>query len=295
MTEKDLNQDFEEPTANEVDSGADELQSKPANPSIGKASAEGEMSEVKSTPAPQPQPENRPNGRSRPPAEAVSNGREALLNIDTYEEAEALLTEQPDLIDQARAVFGSIVPTAGQNEFIDLAIRAAAEDDATTLDSALKTKRRNHLNLTSTESGQLLEFAEENVGKFPVLALYTALLLTDDLTRAEEAALWQQQKGIVLTAEKTLDIDAMALWEAINMPEPPPQTPRPTPKVEPEPVKAETVVEAPKKARPAPPPPPFKVKQKVRRGGPPRAFVAGGFIFLLSLMSCGACLLHNIF
>jgi hypothetical protein len=222
------------------------------------------------------------NGGAR--ADTVSKGREALLNVDSYEDAETLLTERPDLIDQARTVFGTIVPTSGQNEFMDLAIRAAAEDDPTDLRSALKTKRQKKLNLTAPEIDQLLEFASEHINKSPVLALNVALLLTDGLTRLEETDLWEKQKKIILALEKVLDLDATALWEEISQedrPSPPASEPKSKPVAE---------VKTPKKRRPAPPPPPpvhKPTKEKV--GGPSRLLLASGFIFLMSVLSCGAC------
>ncbi|MFQ5578956.1 MAG: hypothetical protein ACE5G8_18415, partial [Anaerolineae bacterium] len=124
-----------------------------AKPPIGKTAAAPAATPAPepAAPASPPRPAPKPNGKTA--ADIVSTGREALLGVDSYEQAETVLTEQPALIEQARAVFGSIVPTSGQNQFIDLAINAAADDDPTDLRSALKTKRRRHLNLTSPEIG----------------------------------------------------------------------------------------------------------------------------------------------
>ena len=234
--------------------------------------------------------------RPESPAEARSLDRESLLEVDTYDQAEALLSRQPDLIEPARVVFGSVVPTSGQNSFVELAISAAADDEALTLAEALQTKRRQHLNLTGPEVGQLLEFAAENAAKSPQLTLSIALLLTDDLTHLEDAALWGQQKELVLAAEKALEVDAAALWEEISGPKPKPQPEPEAP--QPEPIKVEAVVEEePEKVTPVIPPP-VRVKQtrhcKKRHGvwaGPPRWMVATGFVFLLSMMSCGVCAL----
>lgn len=294
MTDKNITPDGEEAEAQ-----TRETTEKPPRPPMSKASFEAEPTPAEPAEAQteaEVQTEVKTDGRAngRTAADEISMEREALLQVDSYAEAEALLSERPDLIEQARALFGAIVPTTGQNEFIDLAIRAAAEDDAMSLRDALQAKRHNHLNLTAPEVGQLLEFAQENMGKFPLLALYIALLLTDDLTRLEEADLWQQQKTIILTTEKDLDLDAMALWDEISAPEPAvePVT------VEPEPIKAEAVAAPPEeKKRPAPPPPPVKVRQRkqVKGAGPPRWVVATGFIFLLTMMSCGACALSQWF
>jgi len=287
MSDKNLAPEVEEPQAPNT-----EAVEKPSKPPMSKTSFE-----VEPAAAPpmqfQPEVEARPavktNGRTA--ADEVSLGRELLLQVDSYDEAEALLNKRPDLIEQAQLVFGSVVPTTGQNEFVDLTIKAAAEDDPMTLNDALWAKRRQHLNLTGPEVSQLLDFAAENAAKSPLLALYSALLLTDDLTRLEEAGLWKKQKGIVLSTEKTLGLDATALWEEISGPKPAPA---------PEPVKAETVAAPPQeKKRLAPPLPPVKVKvkkkQRVKEAGPPRWVVAAGFVFLLTMMSCGACALSNLF
>jgi hypothetical protein len=294
MTDKNLTPDGEEPEAQ-----TRETTEKPAKPPMSKASFAAEQTPAGPAQAKteaEVQTEVKTDGRAngRTAADALSMEREALLQVDSYAEAEALLSERPDLIEQARVLFGAIVPTTGQNEFIDLAIRAVAEDDAMSLGDALRAKRDNHLNLTAPEVGQLLEFAQENMGKFPLLALYIALLLTDDLTRLEEAGLWQQQKTIILSTEQDLDLDAMALWEEISAPEPKVEPVA----VEPEPIKAEAVAAPPEeKKRPAPPPPPVKVRprKKVKGAGPPRWIVASGFIFLLTMMSCGACALSQLF
>lgn len=223
-------------------------------------------------------------------AELNSKGREALLQVDSYAEAESLLSKSPELIEQARAVFGAIVPTTGQNEFMDLAIKAAADDDPMDLRAALQAKRQRALNMTAPEAGQLLEFANEQINKTPALALNVAMLLTDDLTRLEDALMWQKQKDILLTAGKALDLEPAALWEEISRveapkvtPPPQPQAPkRPTPPPQPE---------TPK--RPTPPPPP--VSRPAAGKGPSRFFLVAGFIFLMSFLSCGACALSQIF
>lgn len=224
------------------------------------------------------------------PADVASKGREALLQVDSYAEAEGLLTTSPDLIEQARAVFGAIVPTTGQNEFMDLAIKAAAEDEAIDLRGALKAKRKQNLNLTGPEVSQLLEFAAENVNKSTVLALNIAILLTDDLTRLENADLWGKQKDILLTAGNELDLDPAMLWDEISREDAPKQVSAPKPV----PVKVKAEPEKPKaQKRPVPPPPP--VNKPAKGKGPSRLFLVTGFIFLLSALSCGACALGNLF
>ena len=224
------------------------------------------------------------------PADAASEAREALLQVDSYAEAESLLTMRPELIEQARAVFGAIVPTADQNEFMDLAIRAAAEDDPTDLRAALASKRKKKLTLTATEIEQLLEFADEQQNKSPALAFNVALLLGDDLTRLENGPLWQKQKAVLQATGKQLDIDPLALWEEISPPPAKKAPPKATPKPVPVKVKAETGKPAPK-APPLPPAAPLKKK----KGAPPRWLLAGGFLFLMSMLSCGACAIGNLF
>lgn len=227
-------------------------------------------------------------------AELNSKGREALLQVDSYAEAESLLTKSPELIEQARAVFGAIVPTTGQNEYMDLAIKAAADDDPMDLRAALQAKRQRALNMTAPEAGQLLEFASEQINKVPVLALNVAMLLTDDLTRLEDASMWQKQKDILLTAGKSLDLDPTTLWEEISRVEAPKVAPPPAPK--PQPAKVETKPEPQKpqaQNRPTPPPPP--VSKPAGGKGPSRLFLAAGFIFLMSALSCGMCALGQIF
>ena len=168
-------------------------------------------------------------------------------------------------------------------------------DDATTLAEALKRKRREDLNLTAPEAGQLLEFAAENQDKFPRLALYMSLLLTDDLTHLEDPALWQQQKEIVLATEKILGVDAGGLWEEIDRSE----TPAPA-AANPGPTQAETTAPPQEAKRQSmPPPPPVRIKKtrhgKKQRGltggSPPRWALAVGFLLLLTMMSCGVCVL----
>lgn len=223
--------------------------------------------------------------------ELNSKGREALLQIDSYTEAESLLSKSPELIEQARAVFGAIVPTTGQNEFMDLAIKAAADDDPMDLRAALQAKRQRALNMTAPEAGQLLEFANEQMNKTPALALNVAMLLTDDLTRLEDASMWQKQKDILLTAGKSLDLDPTTLWEEISRVDAPKvMPPKPQPaevEAKPEPPK----VEAPK--RPTPPPPP--VSRPAAGKGPSRLFLVVGFFFLMSFLSCGICAMSQLF
>ncbi len=224
------------------------------------------------------------------PADAASEAREALLQVDSYAEAESLLTARPELIEQARAVFGAIVPTADQNDFMDLVIRAAAEDDPIDLRAALASKRKKKLTLTAAEIEQLLEFADEQQHKSPALAFNVALLLGDDLTRLENGSLWQKQKAVLQATGKQLDIDPVALWEEINPPPAKKTPPKATPRSAPVKVKAETAKPAPK-APPLPPAAPFKKK----KGAPPRWLLAGGFLFLMGMLSCGACAIGNLF
>lgn len=157
------------------------------------------------------------------------DGREELLQVDSYEKAVVLLTQKPDLIEQARLIFGRVVPTTGQTDVVDLAIKAAAEDDDLTLRQALATKRAGHLALTHPEITQLLEFGHTALTKAPILSLNLALLVTDDLTRLENKDLWQQQKRVILAAEKTLKLDATDLWDQINEPATAPATAAPAP------------------------------------------------------------------
>ena len=233
-------------------------------------------------------PATKTNGNT--PADVASEAREALLQVDSYAEAESLLTARPELIEQARAVFGAIVPTADQNEFMDLAIRAAAEDDPFDLRAALAVKRKKKLTLTAAEIEQLLEFSAEQQHKSPALAFNVALLLGDDLTRLEDGNLWQQQKTILQATGKRLDIDPAALWEEISPPPAKKTRPKATPKPVPVKVKAETAKPAPK----APPLPPAAPPKK-QKGAPPRWLLAGGFLFLMSMLSCGACAIGNLF
>jgi len=316
MTDQIQTPESEEPQTEQT-----EVTDTPAKPPISKASAEeteGQMTPIEVKPEAMSEVEpatdgpgraeanvqghGRPNGQA--PAETVSQTRQALLEVDSYDEAEALLTEQPDLIEPARIVFGHVVPTTGQNAFMDLAIKAAADDDPLTLTGALQTKRQNHINLTAPEVDQLLEFATETMAQSPELCLYIAILITDDLTHLKEAGLWQRQKHVITTTADRLGIDAIAIWEEVNGVGPKSESaaspPEAEPKPAPEPVKAETVVTPTKKPRPAPPLPPVKKVRKphprhrhdhTATGRPPRWVVASGFIFLLSMMSCGVCAL----
>lgn len=251
------------------------------------------QAETKDEPKPKAKVKVNGRGNGKTAAEAVSLDREALLAVETYEEAETMLSEHPELIAPGRVVFGAVVPTTGQNAFVELAVKAAAEDDALTPAEALKIKREDALNLTGPEVSQLLEFADENTGQFPGLAFYIGLLLTDDLTRIEDADLWQRQRNIILATEKVLDVDALALWEEISGLETPAEEDPP------DPPKAEAVEAPPlEKELPAPPPPPVRVTKKRhykkhydQQDGPPRWAVAAGFVFLLSMMSCGVCVL----
>jgi len=243
--------------------------------------------------APSPKPAMAKNGKNTTPsaadtpADAASKERAALLEVETYEQAESLLSENPDLIQQARAVFGAIVPTSGQNTLVDLAVRAAADDTPTDLKGALKAKRAQNLNLTAAEIGQLLEFAAAQIEKTPVLALNVALLLTDDLTRLEDAALWQAQKDGVLKLEKSLNLDAATLWTDIND-EPAAAAPPP----DPTPAKQNVSPKTPLRQKIAAPPPPPPAGRKMRAGGtPPRLALVGGFLLLMSAISCGLCAL----
>jgi len=231
-----------------------------------------------------------PKTNGNTPADAASEAREALLQVDSYAEAESLLTTRPELIEQARAVFGAIVPTANQNEFIDLAIRAAAEDDPFDLRAALTAKRKRKLALTAMEIEQLLEFSAEQQNKSPALAFNVALLLTDDLTGQADGNLWQKQKAILQATGKRLEIDPAALWEELNPPPAKKAPPKATPKPVPVKAKAETAKPAPK----APPLPPASPPKK-QKGAPPRWLLAGGFLFLMSMLSCGACAIGNLF
>lgn len=302
MTDKKQRPDIENPEPQDVG-----LTNKPAKPPISKANlAEDKVAMTPTAPMPaKTKAESKPavlktevKANGRPAAEHISRSQEALLEVDSYEEAEVLLNSRPDLIEPARVVFGSVVPTTGQNELVDLAIKAAAEDDAMTLRDALKAKRRNDLNLTGPEVSQLLEFAGENMAQFPHLSLFITMLVSDDLTHLKDGSLWQKQKEIVLTTEKTLALDAMALWDEINSPDPETKVaPKPSQKKpKAKPVAVETVAKPEKKERPAPPPP-IRVKKQPhkRTGSPPRWAVAGGFIFLLSMMSCGVCALSSLF
>ena len=72
--------------------------------------------EAKAKPKPEGQGEGKTGGQmEKTAAETVSLEREVLLDVETYEEAEAVLSEHPELIAPARVVFGSVVPTTGQN------------------------------------------------------------------------------------------------------------------------------------------------------------------------------------
>lgn len=269
---------------------------KVTKPPIGKGAVVVQEATPLITPPPQPAPlPVATDKRNRP--ETVSVGREALLQVDSYQEAEYLLSEHPDLIDQARTVFGSIVPTSGQNYFMDLAIQAAAEDDTLDLRTALQTKRTQNLHLTTPEIKQVLEFAGEHVHKSPVLALYIALLLTDDLSRIEDTPLWQKQRELVLTAEKSLKVDAMAIWDEISREEGHIPAPDPTPEPEPEPfpVEVKAELEAPKREKPAPPPPPMPALRPKKGQVPPRWVLASGFVGAMSLLSCSACFMGLMF
>ncbi|HEY84904.1 MAG TPA: hypothetical protein G4N96_07315 [Chloroflexi bacterium] len=235
-----------------------------------------------------PPPASKTNGNT--PADAASEAREALLQVDSYAEAESLLTTRPELIEQARAVFGAIVPTADQNEFMDLAIRAAAEDDPADLRAALASKRKKKLALTATEIEQLLEFADEQQSKSPALAFNVALLLSDDLTVLEDGDLWKKQKAILQATGKQLDIDPVALWEEIS----PPPTRKSPPKAPPSPIPVKVKAETSRPAPKTPPLPPAGHSKK-QQGAPPRWLLAGGFIFLISMLSCGVCAVGNLF
>ncbi len=243
--------------------------------------------------APQPKPaigkKNAPAPAADTPAEMTSKERAALLKVETYEQAEALLSENPDLIQQARAVFGAIVPTSGQNTLVDLAIRAAADDAPTDLRGALKAKRAQTLNLTASEIRQLLEFAAGQTEKTPALALNVALLLTDDLTRLEDAALWQAQKDVVLKLEKLLNLDAATLWTDINDKA---ETRAAPPPPKPAPAKPKAAPQTPPRQKIAAPPPPPPARRKFGVGGSPsRLALAAGFLVLMSALSCGLCAL----
>jgi len=135
--------------------------------------------------------------------------------------------------------------------------------------------------------GQLLEFAGEQISKTPVLALNVALLLTDDLTRLEDPDLWQQQKDVVLALEKSLDLDAASLWDDISG-----AKPKPAPKSEP--VQVRVKVESSPRMQKRTAPPAGKAG-RVKNGGPSRLLLVGGFILLMSAISCGACALGNWF
>ena len=233
------------------------------------------------------------NAATEAVAQAGAKARETLLQVESYDQAETLLSDQPELVDPARVVFGSVVPTTGQNAFVDLAIQAAADDGPVTLNQALQTKRRRHINLTGSEVAQVLEFADQNVVKSPRLALYIAILSTDDLSHLEDSELWQAQKAVITTTAATLGVDAMAIWEGINGTEAPPEPePKPKSKPKPEPVKAEATT-PPVRESVLPPPPPVRVVRTKRATteGPPRWALAAGFVFLLSMMSCGVCAL----
>ena len=83
MTENNLHQDFEEPQAEDTEATSDMAPEKPAKPPIGKAGLETEAEPAKPQPIELPKPTNgRSNGQSRPVAEAVSTGREALLTLE---------------------------------------------------------------------------------------------------------------------------------------------------------------------------------------------------------------------
>ena len=117
--------------------------------------------------------------------------------------------------------------------------------------------------------------------------------MTDDLTRIENPDLWQKQRAVILATEHVLDVDALALWEEISGLDTPAEEDLP------EPPKAQSVEAPPvEKDLPSPPPPPVRVTKKRhyksrqgKKDGPPRWAVATGFIFLLSMMSCGVCVL----
>lgn len=218
-----------------------------------------EMADVEPTPEevtvqsepPAAKPKTKKRGRrkaaepSGPSAAEADDGRQALLQVNSYEEAVVLLSTKPELIEQARLIFGRVVPTTGQNDLVDLAIRAAAEDDDLTLRQALAAKRERHLALTHPEITQLLEFAHTALAKAPVLTLNVALLLTDDLARLENGDLWQQQREVILAAEQALMLDATDLWEQISAAA---SEPEPEPEVAPPP---EPAVEAPQPEEPA--------------------------------------------
>ncbi len=244
-------------------------------------------------------------------AEAIRTKHlETLFQVDTYQEAETLLTENPDLVPEARQIFGSIVPTQAQTELMDLAIRATADDESMTLKSALRLKRRGEVTLTEPEVDQLLEFANEQLTRSPGLALNTALLLTDDVLGLADERLAGLQKTVLLRLGKTLDLDVTALWHQVDepvliqppvtepKPEPRPQqaaTPPPTPEPAPKPAPEQTYVHPPKQKRTTSPPPKGKPEHHHKRKRPPRWALATGFVFFMSFASCSVCAIAHIF
>lgn len=247
-------------------------------------------------PEPQIQPVPTSTKKSRVKvAEKLSRQQAQLLEVESYEDAERLLSDNPDLIEPARAAFGAVVPTAHQNAFMDLAIRAAAEDDAASLGDALLEKRQAHLVLSTPEVKQLLEFASETATKSPQLALAMAILITDDLTQLKETDLWKSQKAIVTSAAERLGVDALAVWEEINGKA---QLAETTIKSEtPKKVKAEAVGEPAKPVKPATPKAKRHrnrtqktVRYEIRRvDGPPKWLMATGILGLMTVVSCGVC------
>lgn len=228
----------------------------------------------------------------------TADQKQQLLAVESYEDAEALLSADPDLIEPARQVFGSIVPTVNQNRFMELAIQATASDASLTLGAALQTKRRERLNLSTPETRQLLEFASENVTKSTELALFMAILITDDLTSLKETDLWQTQKAVVTKTAKRLGVDPLKIWEEMNGKAPVVDVKEPPQMAEA--IKAETIATPADKALPVPPRPKPKqgkkrskrVRYEIRRvDGPPRWLMAMGLLGLTTVASCGVCAL----
>ncbi|OQY45458.1 MAG: hypothetical protein B6242_10320 [Anaerolineaceae bacterium 4572_78] len=239
-------------------------------------------------------------------SEQLSQNLGKLLRVDYYDEAEQLLTEKPHLIEQARTVFGAIVPTSVQNDVMDLAIKASADDDMMTLREALSLKRQHHIELTPPEIEQLLEFAAEQRPASAVLALNIALLMTDDLTRWESVSLWQRQECIIMDAEEMLGIDAVMLWESLNpakkemISEP---EPKPEIKTEPEPTvifdiedEAESLPEEkPKMIDLNSIPPPLPIVIQKNKPSIPSRLETTGFVLMSSVIGCGIVVIGMLF
>ena len=239
--------------------------------------------------------------------DTTSKNIESLLNVDSYQEVEALLSHQPDLIEHARVVFGQIVPTGHQSEFIDLVIRTSATDESMNLKSALKLKRHGNVDLSLSEVEQLLEFANEQINQVPELAFNIALLLTDDLTNLEVDSLWRQQEVILKRLESELDVNTIDLWEHIN-PTELPKAIEPDEIIDVE-IESESIpepewnhiefeaepefAEPPKHDMPFPPPPLPKmlptIRKPNRRQAGKRFLMATGVAVFMIAASCGGC------